>query len=596
MSLHANITAIIGETNVLHVDDFYLNEKVGEHASFSFKVRGDYLENNSSETSILNSSKEFLGRNCSLQIEDVEDRGNNVLYFKGIITNVEGRKGDDEKGLADYIVITGKSASFILDNFSLMNSYNGQTLGDIIDRVLSQYDRAALEVDISPEDDKNLFYSVQNGQSAFGYLQYLAATNGEYLLYNSQTLYFGKPNLGEPINLRYGYDLEDFKLGLETQSLKFEYSNNDYYSDSQTTASSSSGSSGSGYSAFASRISQQVQVETSQFFFPTYEDAHMQERLDKAVQLQKKVKEQSQVTLQGLSTNTGVTLGKLINVKSESDSFGEFRITKVLHHCDKHGKYTNTFVAVPTEIDIYPLTNIGWTNKSELQIATVMDTNDPEGMSRITVQFPWQKAESKTTPWLRVATLYAGGDRGLHFIPEIGDQVIIAFENGNVERPFVQSSLYTNTNKHSHWQSDKNNFKGITTKSGHSIELRDTEGGEMITISDKNSNIIQLDTNGSSIVISAPENLILQAKNIDIRATENIRVAAGKNKINQIGGNYMLEATNIFESASAEIKSKADAIVNQAAADISISSASGNVNKQAGGKINNNSGEQGNLF
>ena len=58
----------------------------------------------------------------------------------------------------------------------------------------------------------------------------------------------------------------------------------------------------------------------------------------------------------------------------------------------------------------------------------------------------------------------------------------------------------------------------------------------------------------------------------------------------------MLEATNIFESASAEIKSKADAIVNQAAADISISSASGNVNKQAGGKINNNSGEQGNLF
>jgi len=574
MSSHANITAIIGGTTISYINDFFLEETVGDHANFSFKVRGDYLEDSLSEVSVLNSSKEFLGENCSLEIKNVEDNGEKTLYFKGVITNVQGVKGDDEKGLADIIILTGKSSSFLLDNFSVINSYKEQTLYDIIDRSLGAYNRASLDVRINPEDNKSLFYSVQNGQSAFEYLQFLAATNAEYLLYNNETLYFGKPDLGEATALVYGFDLKDFKLGLEIQSLKFQYGNNDYFTDNHVSSSSNSSASSSGYTAFTSRVSHQMQVAKSEHIFPTYEDQDVRGRLDRAVELQKKVKEQSQVSLQGISTNTGVTLGGLVNIKSETDSFGEFRVVKVSHHCSENGKYSNTFVAVSTEIDIYPLTNIGAINKSDLQIGTVFNTVDPEGMSRVLVQFPWQKSSSETTPWLRVATLYAGGDRGMHFIPEVGDQVIVAFENGNVERPFVQSSLYTNANKQSNWQSDSNNYKGITTRVGHNIELNDTKGGEMITISDPKGNMICFDTVNNNVTVTAIENMIFNAKNLEINVQENMDITVGKNyTLNAKNSNENIDQNKTIDVAESYLQTSSEATIVASNGDMNIEGA-----------------------
>ncbi|GAL64992.1 phage baseplate assembly protein V [Algibacter lectus] len=56
------------------------------------------------------------------------------------------------------------------------------------------------------------------------------------------------------------------------------------------------------------------------------------------------------------------------------------------------------------------------------------------------MQFPWQKPTGETTPWIRVVTPHGGGDKGFHFIPEVGEEVLIGFEGANAERPYMMGS------------------------------------------------------------------------------------------------------------------------------------------------------------
>ena len=548
MAIDTQITVSLDGTIFKNIIDFSLKENVGQHTKFTVSVRGQSLEDRLNGSSILESSRVYLGKSFSLEISGLEGFGYEKFYFKGTITQVRGKKGNEEGGMGDIIDVVGYSNSILLDDGPHMNSFLEKSLSDIILETTGVYSNSNIKVVTAPENDSTVSYAVQNKQSTFAYLQYLAASHGEYLLYNSDRLYFGKPTIGEEVVLKYGFDLKDFSLGLETQSLNFDYYSNDYFSESTSQASGSSMSSGaSGYTAMVTNASNEVYPESNQQLFSTFEDASLQQRLDTAVGLQKKIAEQNQVTLYGESVNTGVSLGKIINIKSNEGSFGTYRVTKVNHSYGIRGKYKNAFTAVPLEIDVYPLTDISIVNKAQAQIAKVIDTADPEGMSRVQVQFPWQLATGVTTPWIRVATPYAGGDRGFHFLPEIGDEVLIGFENGEVERPFMQAALYTGQNKHGGWQSNNNNFKGITTKGGHIIELNDTEGEETITITDKNSNTIRIDTINNNIEISAIENLTLNAKNIELNANEEINLNAGTNMNTRVTDDLSVTAKNSQE-------------------------------------------------
>lgn len=598
MSLDTRISVALDGQVYKRIVAFSLEEKVGDHAVLKVSLRGRDLEHSLDGSSVMESSRSYLGKVFSVQIEPSKKVGYNTLYFKGLITQVKGTKGKEKDGLGDVIHIVGKSASIVLSDRPHTQSFLEESLSEIVNKSTRNYESYGLQIQINPERDQQLLYSVQQGQNTFEYLQYLAASYGEYLFYSKDTLYFGNPNLDNEVELRYGYDLKDFTLGMDTTPLRFDYHTHDYNNEQSVNVNSSSANTGAtGYSAFASQQSGAIYGNPSTQAFASFESTEAQRRIDEAIVLQKKVLEQSQVMLEGESVNTSISLGVVIKIKNmNGEYFGTYRITEVTHGYSQRGNYINKFKAIPTEIDIYPLTNIDTKVMGYPEVATVVETSDPSGMSRIKVQFPWQKQSNETTPWIRVATPYAGGDRGFHFIPEVGDSVLVGFDAANAERPFVQSALYTGQNKHSGWQGQNNDFKGITTKGGHTIEFKDTKDGEMLTITDKNSNMIQLDTSNSSIVISAPENLVFQAKNIDVRAKEHIRVTAGKNKMVQVGGNYMLEASNIYESASEDIQSKASEIANQAAADLHITSSGGNVNKNANGKMNNNSAQQSNLF
>ena len=156
----------------------------------------------------------------------------------------------------------------------------------------------------------------------------------------------------------------------------------------------------------------------------------------------------------------------------------------------------------------------------------MVSNEDPQGQGRLQVQFYWQKRKGLRTNWLRVQTSDAGvlsdgaTNRGVVFIPEVGDQVMVSFEQGNPHRPYVSGSMFHGKNA----SGVSNNMRSITTKSGHTIILDDTKDAEKITIKDRDGSVITFDTKQKSLLVQSVETMEFLAKNIKFNAEENVEI------------------------------------------------------------------------
>ena len=193
-------------------------------------------------------------------------------------------------------------------------------------------------------------------------------------------------------------------------------------------------------------------------------------------------------------------------------------------------------------------------------VVTAMVTNnkDPDGMARIKVKFPWMgEAKDKESNWVRIATFMAGKERGSYFIPEIDDEVLIAFENGDVNSPYMLGALWngkdTPTDKN---DDDKNDRRSFTSRSGHKITFDDKDGEEKIIIMDKSKKrTITFDVKDKFIEIINDEDkgaITLKSKGkFSIETEDELDIKVKKNMTIKVDKDLKIEANNI------EIKSKA---------------------------------------
>lgn len=118
-------------------------------------------------------------------------------------------------------------------------------------------------------------------------------------------------------------------------------------------------------------------------------------------------------------------------------------------------------------------------------IGLVTAVND-NGM--IKVKYPW--LDDPETDWIRIATTMAGSDRGTFFMPEVDDEVLVAFEHGFTDHPYVVGFLWNGKDKP---PKDDKNVRRIKTKSGHIVEFDDNASREKITIKSKGGHVVELD-------------------------------------------------------------------------------------------------------
>ncbi|MFL6293947.1 MAG: phage baseplate assembly protein V [Thermoanaerobaculia bacterium] len=150
----------------------------------------------------------------------------------------------------------------------------------------------------------------------------------------------------------------------------------------------------------------------------------------------------------------------------------------------------------------------------------VTNNQDPEGMGRVKVSFPWL-SEAHESNWARVVTPMAGNERGWYTLPEVGDEVLLAFEHGQVERPCVLGALWNGKDKPPADNGDgKNNIRIFKSRSGHVVKLDDTEGAEKIEIADaKGKESLVFDTAANTITLTAEKDVVIESKDGMVKLT-----------------------------------------------------------------------------
>ncbi len=147
-------------------------------------------------------------------------------------------------------------------------------------------------------------------------------------------------------------------------------------------------------------------------------------------------------------------------------------------------------------------------------IGIVTNNQDPDGLGRVKVRFPWLSDQDESH-WARMLSPMAGKERGLYFLPEVDDEVLVAFEHGMAEFPYILGALWNGKDKPPENNSDgKNNLRTLKSRSGHIIRLDDTDGAEKIEIIDKSGkNSVVVDTKANSITIAADTDITIQSSN-----------------------------------------------------------------------------------
>ena len=137
-------------------------------------------------------------------------------------------------------------------------------------------------------------------------------------------------------------------------------------------------------------------------------------------------------------------------------------------------------------------------------VGIVTNNHDPEGLHRVKVRLPWLCA-SDESHWARVVSPMAGKGRGLYALPEVDDEVLLAFEHGRIDHPFVLGALWNGKDTPPESNSNgSNDHRSFTSRSGHVLRLNDAQGRETVEIIDKSgNNRVVIDTSGRKIRIEA---------------------------------------------------------------------------------------------
>ena len=491
----------------------HLTQHTNAHDEFTIIVNDTAIDDFKGQ--VMKNSQELLGQNITIHFHQY---GSVIYTFRGIIAHICNKK--NQGGGYGKLHISGYAPSIVLDGGKTCQSYENKTLPEIIKEATEEYPQESqIHIEGLINNEEKIPYTVQYNESDYQFIQRLAKRYGEFFYYNGTQFIFGS-RAQKTITLYEGGDLREVEFELLLKPQKFNYLS--YNSQMTRTEVKGSEQTETQYKEnpfqfTAIKASEKVFAKTTDQTYGALPDEFRGDYLKDAVQREKESREQL-MQVRGRSRNPHVHIGcfvKLIDINGLP--METYRVIDVTHY-QGEGIYYNEFVAIPDVFVAYYYDEQALP-KAEQQPARVIDNNDPEGWGRVCVQFIWQEKYQAKTPWIRVVQPHAGGGKGFYFIPEIGEEVLVDFEDQNAERPFVVGSHY-NGKEYSPFHNTNNDIKAIQTRSGHKLIFTEDES---ILLSDKNGNTLRFDTQGKNIEISAPESISLCAgKDINLSAGNNL--------------------------------------------------------------------------
>lgn len=520
--------------------------------------------------------------------------------FIGLITKVVL---SGKNGLENNVVIIGKGQTARLDGKKAMDSFMDKNLEGVVSEAVAN-SGSGVPIKIEPSHKQKIDYICQYNESDFEFLNRLSYIYGEWFWDTGQEISFGKGAGSDEAPLRMVYDVNmiDYELSANLVPARFNrYGYLVHYDKEVKSFAMDEVPNARGYHKMV--LAKSDQVYSKEGDLPVDAPITDKEELDTMVELERSRAAAGMLTISGTSRTCEVQLGRKVQIlmpaRAPMRDIDEFMVTYIEHNVNEADKYSNTFKGILSDLLAIPMEPVEPPRTGNQQ-ATVMSNADPENKGRVQVQLQWQKGLGKSTNWIRVQTPDAGSsgkvksNRGFVCIPEVGDSVMVGFDYGDPNRPYVMGSVFSELTGAGGGADNKG--KSITTRSGHTLMFDDSVEGLGITLKDSNGNIMHLDAKGQNIDITAPETITFTAKNMVMNISENISINAGKDINSNSNGATNIKATgaaSINANGNIDIASSAALTVN-ASSSTSISSGA-SMNVSSGANLSISAGGSGDI-
>jgi type VI secretion system secreted protein VgrG len=592
---------------------FKVTQKVADHDFFEIICHVGALEERNAYP--LDATRNYLGEKILIKLKQ---KGQDLFNFNGIITSLKTTKTTTSDG---DIIISGYAPTILLENGLECVSYERKSLRSLVEATAQGYMHGMFKFLLKPNYTQEIPYMVQYRETDYQFIKRLAARYGEWFYYNGREIVFGNHDEGI-VELEQHSEMFEYELKMEVIPQNFTYVT--YEADQgQHITRESNWADKKRYPndmhAHAIKASENVYQKKpmSLYNHSLLEDGERE--MMEVVQRQKD-KRANVFFVEVKSNKCELKVGSLVkltgllrgdrNLDGGKIALETYRITEISHFYDKVDGYYNTFKGVPREITIPHYASDDAFAICEEQSGEVTDNNDPQGLGRIRVQFPWQKyANGESTPWIRMTNPHSGSGKGMYFIPEIGEEVLVTFENRNAEKPVVLGTMYNGKQK-SGFATPNNDFKVTQTRTGIKIVMNDAS--KSMLLEDPSGNKVFMDGKGS-IDITAPNRISLTCTDMDINVSKSLTTTVGINKTESVGlnssetvggvKNSLITGDSIVtvkgaltELIEGDVYSEVKKDRNESSIEPMNITSEGNINKHSKTEIQNNSGEKSKMF
>jgi len=561
------------------ISEYYnlqITQQFNQHHAFLVTLPHEVLEKKGSFS--LSNAKSMVGKVILINIYKGAN-GQVLNEFKGIICNVSIEQSNADES---RIVLRGYSPTILLESNPHITCFSQKDLKKICEDATKSL-ASECKVMINPAYKKQIKYLTQYKESHFEFLNRLSGEFGEWFYYDGKQLYFGKPSSSKEIELVSGEDV--YSLQLKLQILPMAMKAYSYNSKDDSISIGNTPSTVAGVGQYGKKAAQEAdKLFTSVTTSAIRPRSENKSDLDNFLKIKKSAIAADLEVISGTSSNPQIIPGAIATVfisDRESSGFtkkeqGKFLITGVTHELTEDGNYLNRFEGLPSTIEVIPVKNIQ-KPLAETQVAVVVNNNDPDNLGRVKVKMLWQE-NNATTDWIRVLAADAGRggktgkNRGMVFIPEVDDQVLVGFRHNDPDRPFVMGSIFHGKNASGGGKDNK--IKTLSTNTGNTITLDDDKGSMLMEDAKGNSVLIdgagkinincseqiELKTGDSSITLKKDGSILITGKmKVEVKSDQAVNIE-GTTEVGIKGTNIAVKANaNLDLAANANLSAKATA-------------------------------------
>jgi uncharacterized protein involved in type VI secretion and phage assembly len=485
--------------------------------------------------------------------------GDGVTVFSGVVTAfaVEQRAS---AGPEVHVTVDDRS------HLLALSTDTAAYLRTTYDSVLGQVVRAAgLQLSAAGGDNVSYDYLLQSG-TGLDYLNEVAARTGRVWWVEDKTVHLTKPNPDTAsVRLTLGEELRSVSVratGRRPSSI--DISSWDSATLAPVTVTASSPSPRAGAPGFEGKplAPSKTTVRDTRTLTTAESQAVGQAIFDDAVA-------ESIVARGECDFHSAIVPGGVVELAKAGAANANYLLTAVEHLWEPVGGFRTRFVAGPLRpnglLDLLGNRPRAGFSIGGVLVGVVTNVQDPEHQGRVKLKYATQ-GDTVESPWARLVTVGAGADRGFEFAPEVGDEVLVAFEEGDTRRPVVLGGLYSQKNafpgaaKEGNLEGDKIGYRRITSRLGHLVEFADGTGPttqHILTQLAGGKHKIRLGadklelvtdqlpvsiTNGqATITMAANGDITLEGANVTIKAKANLDLE-GSSQVSVKGAQVGVEA------------------------------------------------------